>query len=418
MKVFDVVLPLKNDAGQVTGAINLGLSVEPVELMIAGIIERSLIILGIIMLIMFGILYILVSWLVKPIGTLVTLTGTVAQGDLRNEIQVQSEDEIGQLARAFNEMIAGMRAMIRNIVEVSQYLTSNSQELIASAQETSSTSEQIARLTDDVASGAEVQVGQMHLVKENVGTMNQQITHVDENLETLQAAMNNMVQTSDQNREDMGLMSQQINIIRQSSIHSREIIRELLEKSNQISKIVVMIEQIASQTNLLALNAAIEAASAGDAGRGFTVVAEEIRKLADQSATSAKDIANLIQETQVKSEEAIQSIEDNVTQADKGETVVSQAVRSFEEIIGAINDTDEMFVNLGQSSAALLKNAKEVAEKIDEIEAISNKSAENSQDVASALEEQTASLEQITSAIEMLGTMSDNLQELVEQFKM
>ncbi|WP_374702708.1 methyl-accepting chemotaxis protein [Bacillus sp. V5-8f] len=210
----------------------------------------------------------------------------------------------------------------------------------------------------------------------------------------------------------------QINTIQQKVGSTAEVVETLEKKSKEIGQIVDIITQIADQTNLLALNAAIEAARAGEHGKGFAVVADEVRKLAEQSGHAAGEIKALIMHIQMESTKAMQSMHEGTVSVGQGIDMVHQTGKAFKEISNLIEEVSFMSQEVSAIIEQVNASSKNTVDMMEEISYISKQSAANTQNVAASAEEQNASMEEISASSESLSRMAQELQETVSQFKL
>lgn len=200
--------------------------------------------------------------------------------------------------------------------------------------------------------------------------------------------------------------------------HSHLMISRLTERSEQIGDIIDVIQGIANQTNLLALNAAIEAARAGEQGRGFAVVAGEVQKLAEQSTRSAKQIAALIIEIQGDTQGSVTSMKQVQDEVRFGLDIVHATEEKFANILHTLREVAHQVQDVAQTTTVLSASSQDIASSVEAIDEIAKTSSAYSQSVASAGEEQLASMEEVTSSAASLSRLADEMQQLVSKFKL
>ena len=208
-----------------------------------------------------------------------------------------------------------------------------------------------------------------------------------------------------------------MNVINNKVRNSSSLLNKLGVKSKEIEKIILLINSIAEQTNLLALNAAIEAARAGEHGRGFTVVAAEVRKLAEQSKLASNNIANLISEIKNDTDAAIYSMNDGINAVNEGMGLISNTGNTFKVILNAVDEVSVKAKQAMSDANHINIFTSKMVVSIENIADISEQSAANTQNVAATVEEQTASMNEISSAANKLSDMSLELQKSISIFK-
>jgi len=199
-------------------------------------------------------------------------------------------------------------------------------------------------------------------------------------------------------------------------VSSAQVVKKLGERSKDIGQIVATISGIASQTNLLALNAAIEAARAGEQGRGFAVVAEEVRKLAEQSEVAAKQIARLIEEIRLDTDQAVVAMDKGTQEVKIGTQVVTSAGESFQEIVVFINQISQQIQEVYSAAQQMGHTNQEIVTTIDDINIVTQNNASEVQTVSAATEEQSASIEEIASSSHALAKLAEELQSAIHRF--
>ncbi|UFJ39359.1 methyl-accepting chemotaxis protein [Brevibacillus humidisoli] len=343
----------------------------------------------------------------------------VGQGDLRVEdVACKNRDEIGSLAADCNNMVRDLREVIGQVGTSAVNLSASSEQLAASADQTADATQQIASTIQEVASGAD---SQQQSAEESARSMEEMVTGIQRIAESAAAASELSAQTSDEAARGDETIQQAVRnmeSIRHSVGRSTEVIRQLEERSREIGEIIAVITGIAGQTNLLALNAAIEAARAGEQGRGFAVVADEVRKLAEQSEASAQHIAQLIEQIQSDTHLSVESMTTANRDVSEGMTTVRDAGEAFERIVQAVTRTTDQIQEVSAASEQLSASAQQVTGTVELMAMIARESTSHIQGVAGLSEEQLASMEEISSSTANLSKMAQELQELTQRFRL
>ncbi|MGG3805289.1 methyl-accepting chemotaxis protein [Metabacillus fastidiosus] len=355
--------------------------------------------------------------IVNPIKQIQDLMMKAEEGDFSVKGNYQFKDEVGQLVTSFNKMIGGLRDIIRKVSETSETVAASSQELSASAEQSTHASQHIAVTIHDLVSGSNDQLNSVEESKKIIGKMADYAEKITENADVMAENANETVEISIEGKQSIHKVMNQMNSINENVTGLGSSIKALSERSVEIGKINEVITAIAGQTNLLALNAAIEAARAGEQGKGFAVVADEVRKLAEQSANSAEQITNLIQMIQHETNETITSMDSATKEVQGGLEVVQEAGQSFEKIEASINGVAVQIKDVVNAINELSSGSSQVAVSINSVKAIAEQSAASNQNVSAATEEQLASMEEIETSAANLAKISSELQHLVHRFK-
>ena len=358
--------------------------------------------------------------MVKKIKKIQQAMNLAAEGDLTAQVQLKASDqldEVGQIGVGMNKMLESMKAMIDHIKISSESLAAASQQLSASADQNRVASEETTNSMQEIAEGAERQVNVMIetselfevVTKKMEASSAEAISMADKSEEVKETASKGEVVITD----SKSIMDD----VKTLSVEAVEAIAELNLKSDQITDINSMISQIAEQTNLLALNAAIEAARAGEQGKGFAVVADEIRKLAAQSQASAQGIQELIIEIQDKVGEASQLIQSENIKVDEGIRSVEDSSNAFVQINNTIVGVTGHIEEVVNSINDTIDSTDKVNTAIEEVVSIVHETSASSELIAASSEEQMAVSQEISASATQLSQMAEDLLHAVIVFK-
>lgn len=356
----------------------------------------------------------------RPLSLAVARLGAMADGDFSGNIPAEllaMQDEFGQLANSFQTMNLKMQTVIRDIAGTSEQVAASSEELTASAEQSAHASQQVAVSISDVASGAGKQ---LRAIEETTAAIEQMSAGIQQAAASTAQVVSNSAKaasTAQTGGQSVDKAVLQMASIERTVATSSVVVNKLGERSKEIGQIVDTISGIAGQTNLLALNAAIEAARAGEQGRGFAVVADEVRKLAEQSQDAAKQIAELIREIQSDTDSAVESMTEGTREVKLGAQTVNAAGDSFRVIVNLVSQVSEQVREVSAVMQQMSSGSQQIVASVKQIDQLSKQAAEESETVSAATEEQSASMQEIASSSQGLARLAQNLQETVGKFR-
>jgi methyl-accepting chemotaxis protein len=337
---------------------------------------------------------VLATWITAkvcgPIQRLVGDADQVAQGNLSIAIESSARDEVGLLAKAFSTMVDNLRSIIGQVKETSVQVASAANQLHANAGQMATGAEEVASQTGTVATASEEMAATSSEIAQNCHMAADASEHAN-------ASAEQGAQVVQQTVTVMNGIAERVRTTAQS-------VESLGTRSDQIGAIIGTIEDIADQTNLLALNAAIEAARAGEQGRGFAVVADEVRALAERTTKATREIGEMIKAIQSETRGAVSAMEEGVRQVEEG---TNEAAKSGE----ALN-------NILSQIGAVSQQVAQIATAAEEQTATSSEISTNIQQITKVVQETSRGAQESAAAANQLALLSDGLQRLVGQFRL
>nr|WP_198317393.1 methyl-accepting chemotaxis protein [Cytobacillus praedii] len=410
-------MPIKNAKGEIIGIFYVGASQKIIESILSSFLVKFITILCLVIIVSALATYWFTKRMRKRLAKITSALELAKDGDFTSQIKDHAGDELNDLSTSFNRMADNLRQMMNEVNMASEQVAASSDELTASAEQTSQATEIITDTIQHVAQGAEhstISVQESAVALEEVS---KGVQSMAEAASVISEASSQATQKAKDGGMYVSRTVQQINAISHSVNESGEVFQSLDQRSKEIGEITKVISDIADQTNLLALNAAIEAARAGEHGKGFAVVADEVRKLAEQSQQSSAQISGLIAEIQQDMLHSNKSIEQVTRDVKEGLAIVEQTEDSFKGILHFMNSLAGKIHDLAATAEQVSASVEEVSATVSSITQISAGTSDHSKNVAASAEEQLASMKEISISAQSLSKLAEDLQTLIGKFK-
>lgn len=417
--VLDVVYPATIN-GEHVGAFSIGYSMNNIE----ASIQKNIIVAvtsAIIAFVILGlVLYRSSNDAVKVIDKLKEQMGFMAASDFSKEMPqdlLEQADEFGEISQAVDSMQNAVKDVIRNVMGASQQLASSSQQLTATSQQSAVAADEVATVIEEIAKGASNQAKETEQGVQAITQLGDLVMQNKDDIQELNQSTERVNMLKDQGLEILRDLVEKTQVNSQSSKEVQEIIVNTNESAERIASASEMIKNIADQTNLLALNAAIEAARAGDSGRGFSVVADEIGKLAAQSSQFTGEISTIIQDLTDKTSSGVATMHELEQIVDSQSESVEMTSNKFDGITEAIEEMQQLIYRVSESSDDMASKKEDIISIIEQLSAISEENAAGTQEASASVEEQTAAMGEIAYSSEELAKIAEELNARVDQFR-
>lgn len=383
--------------------------------------------------------------LTTPVKKLATAVQKAAKGDFTYQLNINRNDELGELTYDFQTMQSEIKNMIEHITSASQYVADTSQGLSSNTQEATKSTDQVATAIEQIAAGSEEQsqnatdtlkiteqviqaidqiaTGAQDQSK-NVVTTSTMVADMASKIQTMAEGMLTVKDFSEQNgqaaTEGGKIVQMTVNgmvSVKNATTDTATKINELGEQSQKIGDIIQVIDEIAEQTNLLALNAAIEAARAGEQGKGFAVVADEVRKLAERSSKATKEIADLITDMQRGTKLAVESMQVGSKEVENGVNLAQKAGESLYRIVDGVKKAGIKVHEIMELIDDVLHSSQEVTEAVNNVASITEENSAATQEMAASSEQVNISMQNVAGISEENAASSEEVSESAKNLK-
>lgn len=365
----------------------------------------------------FTLTYVTSNNITKPLHRLVSLSGSIAEGDLTREVEDNSIGEFSELAKTFNTMVDNLRAIVENVFEGSKRVLDASESFAAHMEESAATYEVISGSITNVSEGARQQADGIVELRQSAAMVTGAIQNITSSIQTIKSTTSSASEVASQGGASVDDAVRQMQVIADTVVGLEETIKELDNDVKRISEIINMIFGFAKQTNLLALNAAIEAARAGEQGKGFAVVAEEVRNLATGSSQLVDKIRQIIAGIQRRSDVAVAAIEQGKQIVNEGTVVINTAGDALKKIIEAVQLASEQTKSVSSATEQITASSEHMMTEITDNENIANRTVETSGKMSNMMMAQSQAVHELYRGALALAELAHELQKAVSRFK-
>ncbi len=443
--MWDMSYPIYVE-GEHWGGFRIAVSIQQAEAKIAAaqrnVIMSMLAILVIICLLLIGVTTIVVG---RPLKRILGAARNLASGEanLTHRLDIVSQDELGELAGLFNSFIEKIQVMVRKVADSIESVTATSDQLSANAEEVARSGQSVAASIEEmvkgnadklefvnqtrqilqqftaainqISVGAQEQAKNVNETSMTIGQMAGAIQDIAVNSESVLTAASDATNVAGKGEAAVELTIAGMEKIKKSVYESAVKIKELGDQSQKIGEIIQVIDDIAEQTNLLALNAAIEAARAGEHGKGFAVVADEVRKLAERSGKATKEIAELINNIQKGTEKAVEAMGHGTTEVEEGAKLAHDAGQALQEILETVELSLKQTQNISNAAQQLNDSSTAVVVAVENVAAITEQNLASTQEMTAGTDSTVHAIGQIYMTTEKDAAISENISQSVQE---
>ncbi|QZY55710.1 methyl-accepting chemotaxis protein [Crassaminicella profunda] len=353
----------------------------------------------------------------KPLKILREAFGMASIGDLTVQAEIKSNDEFGEIGKSFNKMIKNINNLIGEVKNSSSTVLASSNSLDRITKQIVAATDEVAKTIEEIAASANEQAKDTEKGSFEINSLADKIQIVSNTADHMKDLSNETNQLSHTGFETVKILMEKSKESNKSSIKVNETVLMVDKSIEAIGVITDTISHIAQQTNLLALNAAIESARAGENGKGFSVVAEEVKKLAEESLKAVDEIKTLIHEIQNKSKTAVDAIDEAKMIKTEQDVAIEKTKSIFNDVSHSIKTLIQRVSTINEYSMDMAHKKNDIVEIITHISAASEQTSAATQQVSASAEEQFASMEEVSTHAQELKNLSDQLEKSINHFK-
>lgn len=344
--------------------------------------------------------------------------GKIAEGDFSITLQERGKDELSNMAKKLNSILDVLRDSIRGVKDTSIEIGNMSSLMASTSRQMTDSINEVTASIQDVAKGASNQAQDLCDVVDLSNGFSSQINAIFDKLSEVSASSNQAEGKANYGRQQLNTLLESINQVNDYFEIVKNKVNNLVKTVSSIGNITDVINEISRQTNLLALNAAIEAARAGEAGRGFAVVADEVRNLAEESTKSSDEIMSLVQLINKETKDVLSTTDEMKGLLENQVGTVGNTLDSFENIIKSITDITPLIAETHESLQQTKDSKDTILNRVESVSAVSEEVSAASQQISASSEQMLASSEEVAELALNLDGVAEKLVEKVERFKL
>ncbi|CQR46765.1 Methyl-accepting chemotaxis protein McpC [Paraliobacillus sp. PM-2] len=358
----------------------------------------------------------LAKMIAKPLIQLKNKARTIAEGNLTDKVAIRGRGEVRQLSQAMNQMTDHLREAISYTKKASNRINEQSNALKDICYNLKDGSEQLTSTTQEMAAGADEQATSSAQIATAGKSFDNKVKQVKKNADELKISSQEVSESAIKGNRQVNHTMEQMDTINTNVKNAVDNVKELEKQSKAVSELTSVINKITEQTNLLALNAAIESARAGESGKGFSVVANEIKKLAEQVSVSAIDIAQVMSKMQQESNRLQQSLKHTYEQADKGVQDIKESASYFSTIMNEVEGMNNHITLVAENLELIELNSNEMNKGMEQIASVSQENAANIEETTAAIQQQKDAVDYLTNQSNILEDLSAELKNIITKF--
>ncbi|HZG56642.1 HAMP domain-containing methyl-accepting chemotaxis protein [Paenibacillus sp.] len=356
--------------------------------------------------------------LTEPITDMTRAALAISKGDFTNRIDMQSDDTLGELAAAFNKMIEKLRDLLQDTGRTSKHVFESSRDIFLKNQQMKTVLEEVASAAGELATGATRISEDIAGVSVATKNIEQKVGAYTESSREMNAKSGEMLQLVRQGLSSVEVQTGGMKRNVEATANVSKTIHELAQQAEGISQITRTISDIAEQTNLLSLNASIEAARAGQHGLGFAVVAQEVRKLAEEATGSTKQVFKLVHTIQQSVERALVSISENEQIVEEQTRLIAETERAFSDIVRNVTFITDQIAVFAEESEQMLESSRQISNIVENVSAFTQQSAAGTEQVSASMAEQIEAVKAMVERSEQMTKLVSQLQQSLNVFKL